>query len=712
MATLGELTVTLGAKTGPLNRALARAESQLKRFQATSQAVRRDFARVGRTLRPVGLIAVGIGGAAIKMASDFDTGVREIGTLLGGLTEHEIADMKSELQDLAVSSGQTIDTLMNARYNIISTGFADIADSAEILAVSAEAAVGTVSDVNTVASVVTQSLKAYNLEADDARKVTDILTTTVQKGRTTMDRLGASLGTVLATANTAKLSLEGLGAAIATATPVIGGSEETTTALNNALFSLVAPVDQAEKAMKQFHIEVKRLDDGSLDLVETMKQFQGLDLAAIRKIIPEKRSARIIQVLANDVGTLQDNLDAMNTAGGKTRQFFEDIASGAGFKLSQLLEQMKNQLRNLGTELLPSVATAVKNIGIAFKNNKETIQHFITQVGKIVSWVVQHGDLIGKLFVIGTITAVIGKLALFAAALNPVTAAIAGLAAVLGTVYVAAMKAAADQQAEFEAQLDRLSEGTSLTSAQMNELNQILGKQGPEAAKQYLKSLKNIEDLDLSDAGLGITIGGDSTGASEATQNAEQSVAALAASYQALVDIGLRPATAEWMLQETQLQNVRTQYRGVKFTLNDLTTTQQVLIGLTQRYADNLIQAGLAGEKMGDAVVRALESIATLLLKRAAVFALLSLFPGGSGILGGTGFLKYLFQPFAARAGGGPVSPQSSYIVGERGPEIFTPNTSGRIVPSQMRAENMNIVLEVDGQQLRTAIKRIERENQ
>lgn len=712
MATLGELTVTLGAKTGPLNRALARAESQLKRFQATSQAVRRDFARVGRTLRPVGLIAVGIGGAAIKMASDFDTGVREIGTLLGGLTEHEIADMKSELQDLAVSSGQTIDTLMNARYNIISTGFADIADSAEILAVSAEAAVGTVSDVNTVASVVTQSLKAYNLEADDARKVTDILTTTVQKGRTTMDRLGASLGTVLATANTAKLSLEGLGAAIATATPVIGGSEETTTALNNALFSLVAPVDQAEKAMKQFHIEVKRLDDGSLDLVETMKQFQGLDLAAIRKIIPEKRSARIIQVLANDVGTLQDNLDAMKTAGGKTRQFFEDIASGAGFKFSQLLEQMKNQLRDLGTELLPSVVTAVKNIGIAFKNNKETIQHFITQVGKIVSWVVQHGDLIGKLFVIGTITAVIGKLALFAASLNPVTAAIAGLAAVLGTVYVVAMKAAADQQAEFKAQLDRLSEGTSLTSAQMNELNRILGKQGPEAAKQYLKSLKNIEDLDLSDAGSGITIGGDSTGASEATQNAEQSVSALAASYQALVDIGLSPATAAWMLQETQLQNVRTKYRGVEFTLNDLTTTQQVLIGLTQRYADNLIQAGLAGEKMGDAVVRALESIATLLLKRAAVFALLSIFPGGGEILGGTGFLKYLFQPFAARAGGGPVSPQSSYIVGERGPEIFTPNTSGRIVPSQMRAENMNIVLEVDGQQLRTAIKRIERENQ
>lgn len=35
-----------------------------------------------------------------------------------------------------------------------------------------------------------------------------------------------------------------------------------------------------------------------------------------------------------------------------------------------------------------------------------------------------------------------------------------------------------------------------------------------------------------------------------------------------------------------------------------------------------------------------------------------------------------------ARAYGGPVSPNSAYLVGERGPEMFVPNASGRIVPN------------------------------
>jgi len=35
-----------------------------------------------------------------------------------------------------------------------------------------------------------------------------------------------------------------------------------------------------------------------------------------------------------------------------------------------------------------------------------------------------------------------------------------------------------------------------------------------------------------------------------------------------------------------------------------------------------------------------------------------------------------------ARASGGPVVGGGSYLVGERGPELFTPNTSGNITPN------------------------------
>jgi phage-related minor tail protein len=35
-----------------------------------------------------------------------------------------------------------------------------------------------------------------------------------------------------------------------------------------------------------------------------------------------------------------------------------------------------------------------------------------------------------------------------------------------------------------------------------------------------------------------------------------------------------------------------------------------------------------------------------------------------------------------ARAAGGPVAPGGSYLVGERGPELFTPSSSGNITPN------------------------------
>jgi hypothetical protein len=50
---------------------------------------------------------------------------------------------------------------------------------------------------------------------------------------------------------------------------------------------------------------------------------------------------------------------------------------------------------------------------------------------------------------------------------------------------------------------------------------------------------------------------------------------------------------------------------------------------------------------------------------------------GGLGNLGGTSSFM-----MAGRAGGGTVSPSRAVMVGERGPEIFVPNSGGKIVPN------------------------------
>lgn len=52
---------------------------------------------------------------------------------------------------------------------------------------------------------------------------------------------------------------------------------------------------------------------------------------------------------------------------------------------------------------------------------------------------------------------------------------------------------------------------------------------------------------------------------------------------------------------------------------------------------------------------------------------------GGGGLGGGLGSLIGGLLGLPGRATGGPVSPGRSYVVGERGPELFVPTTSGRV---------------------------------
>ena len=84
-----------------------------------------------------------------------------------------------------------------------------------------------------------------------------------------------------------------------------------------------------------------------------------------------------------------------------------------------------------------------------------------------------------------------------------------------------------------------------------------------------------------------------------------------------------------------------------------------------------------------------------------------SLLPGGSTIFprgvdnfssffgaGGPSFSVGAFG--GARAAGGPVASGSTYMVGERGPELFVPRSSGTIVPNHALSGTTNVVVNVD----------------
>jgi hypothetical protein len=69
-----------------------------------------------------------------------------------------------------------------------------------------------------------------------------------------------------------------------------------------------------------------------------------------------------------------------------------------------------------------------------------------------------------------------------------------------------------------------------------------------------------------------------------------------------------------------------------------------------------------------------------------------------SGLVGlGSALLGGLFG-LPGRATGGPVSPGAAYLVGERGPEMFVPTSSGQVVPGgQSGGRDVRVSITVNG---------------
>ncbi|MEJ5084843.1 hypothetical protein [Brucella pseudogrignonensis] len=120
-----------------------------------------------------------------------------------------------------------------------------------------------------------------------------------------------------------------------------------------------------------------------------------------------------------------------------------------------------------------------------------------------------------------------------------------------------------------------------------------------------------------------------------------------------------------------------------------------------ERFADgvansmtNIFQGLIDGSKsVKDVVADLLKQLSSMLMNNAFKALISGGFGGGGGILGGLGSL------LGFRANGGPVSSNRPYIVGERGPELMVPSTSGTVIKNSdlMSGRPQQVAVSVSG---------------
>lgn len=207
-------------------------------------------------------------------------------------------------------------------------------------------------------------------------------------------------------------------------------------------------------------------------------------------------------------------------------------------------------------------------------------------------------------------------------------------------------------------------------------------KDGKAAAKEYDTEREAVEKLidalafELSTIGL--------TNEQKAVAVALRQAGAAATEQERLEIEGLVEAT---YAQTEALQRQREAYDEIK----NLAGT--VLKGFISDIRE--------GKSAGEAFAGVLDNIIDKLIEIAINAALNSIFPG-LGVVGG------LFG--GGRASGGPVSRGKTYMVGERGPELFTPSSAGSITPNHKLggAGETRIVLDVqEGAAFSTRVREV-----
>jgi len=163
-----------------------------------------------------------------------------------------------------------------------------------------------------------------------------------------------------------------------------------------------------------------------------------------------------------------------------------------------------------------------------------------------------------------------------------------------------------------------------------------------------------------------------------------------------ILNLQIRDLKAQYpALNEADLRSTITKTNALKQQVSAAEELKQLYsdIGMSIKSGVvDAIQSAIDGTKsLQQVAADLLNSIANKLLDVAINMALFGTMSGtgtGGGLLGG------LFKP---RAVGGPVSAGSSYMVGERGPELFTPKHGGSIVPNNaLGGGSTNVVVNVD----------------
>lgn len=406
-------------------------------FRKTEAVTDRFVRNVGRKMQRIGAVmtaaftlpTLAAGGASIKLATDFQTSMTKIETLVG-LTGEQVDQMRVQIRALSDETGKSSLELSEALFVVTSAG-ARGAEAMSILERSTKASAIGLGETADIARAVTSVMTAYADENMTAAQATDQFLAVVREGNLEAAQLAPSIGRVIGLASQLGVSFAEVGGSIATFTRLGVTSNEAVTGLRGILNAVIKPTDQTREALAMLGMTTgdlrKQISDRGLagTLVELLQKFEGND-EALSMLIP---SVEALSAVLGTAGAQGEDyvkiVDSIANANGLVDDGFKRTAEDSGFKFWQTVEQIKNVMKDIGNTILPAINPILQGVQAVVQWFSKLPAPIVKVVGVMAALAAAIGPV---LFVIG------GMIALAPAIIAGVGGAFAAVGSIIAAV--------------------------------------------------------------------------------------------------------------------------------------------------------------------------------------------------------------------------------------------------------------------------------------
>lgn len=337
------------------------------------QSFGRGMSSVGRTMTMrVTTPILGLAGAAIKVASDFEEGMSKV-QAVSGATAEEMEKLEEQAKEMGettrfsateAASGQEFLARAGFEANqIISAmpGLLDLAASSNM-------------DLGRAADIASNIISGFGYEANEAGRVADVLAKASASANTNVEQLGGAMQFVAPVAATLGLEMEGLTAAVGFMSDAGIQGEKAGRQLRQGMLRLASPTGKAAGIIEELGINVFDAEGNMKSMPEVIAELnKGLGdmesdarAAALATIFGTESTAGwstlldrgadeladYAKELENAEGAASDMADTMeDNAKGSMREFRSALES-AGIAASEHLLPAFTSMVEKGTELL------------------------------------------------------------------------------------------------------------------------------------------------------------------------------------------------------------------------------------------------------------------------------------------------------------------------------------------------------------------------